>query len=54
MKDFPMQTNTDNAIETFDTYLKKLIEKEGTDLHIKSNSIVRARIKGLIMPLGAE
>ncbi len=49
-----MQINDDNTIETFNTYLKKLIEKEGTDLHIKSNSIVRARLKGLIMPLGVE
>jgi len=49
-----MQINADNTIETFNTYLKKLIEKEGTDLHVKSNSIVRARIKGSIMPLGIE
>lgn len=49
-----MQINSDNAIDIFNTYLKKLIDKEGTDLHLKSNSIIRARIKGAIIPLGIE
>ncbi|WP_345975993.1 PilT/PilU family type 4a pilus ATPase [Sulfurimonas sp. HSL3-7] len=49
-----MQINSDDAIEIFNRYLEKLIEKEGTDLHIKSNSVIRARIKGSIIPLGIE
>ena len=49
-----MQINGDNAIEILNTFLTKLIEKEGTDLHVKSNSVIRARIKGAMMPLSIE
>lgn len=49
-----MQISGDNAIEILNAFLKKLIEKEGTDLHIKSDSIIRARIKGEITPLSLE
>ena len=49
-----MQTESGKAIEILNNCLKKLIEKEGTDLHVKSNSIIRARIKGAIMPLCIE
>lgn len=31
-------------------YLKKLIESGGSDLHVKSNGLIRARINGTIVP----
>ncbi len=35
-------------------YLKKLIEVGGSDLHIKANSIIRARVHGDIVPFSGE
>jgi len=35
-------------------YLKKLINMGGSDLHIKANSIIRARIQGDIVPFSGE
>jgi len=49
-----MQINGDNAIEILNTFLKKLIEKDGTDLHVKSDSVIRARIKGMMTPLSLD
>jgi len=49
-----MQINGDNAIEILNTFLTNLIEKDGTDLHVKSDSIIRARIKGVISPLSMD
>jgi len=49
-----MPKTSDNAIEVLNNHLEKLIEKEGTDLHIKSNSIIRARLKGSIIPLSID
>ena len=49
-----MQIDGDNSIETLNTFLKRLIEKDGTDLHIKSDSVIRARIKGAISPLSLD
>lgn len=49
-----MQINGDNAIEILNAFLKRLIEIDGTDLHVKSNSVIRARAKGTIMPLSFE
>lgn len=49
-----MQINGDNAIEILNTFLTNLIDREGTDLHIKSDSVIRARIKGVISPLSLE
>jgi len=49
-----MQINGDDGIEILNTFLKKLIDKEGTDLHVKSNSVIRARIKGLMTPLSLD
>lgn len=45
---------TSDNIELLRNYLYKLIEKKGSDLHIKSNSLVRARINEEIIPLGDE
>jgi len=49
-----MQINGENAIEILNDFLKRLIEKEGTDLHVKSDSIIRARLKGTMTPLSLE
>ena len=38
-------------IKLLDTWLALLIEKNGTDLHIKSKAPVKARIKGEIISL---
>lgn len=35
-------------------HLKKLIDNKGSDLHIKSNGIVRARINGTIVPFSGS
>ena len=52
----------ENIVEnlTFETtnkirkYLKKLVDMGGSDLHIKANSIIRARIHGDIVPFSGE
>ncbi len=49
-----MQINGNSAIEILNAFLTKLIEIDGTDLHIKSNSVIRARAKGTMMPLSIE
>jgi len=49
-----MPTTSDNAIEVLNNHLEKLIKEEGTDLHIKSNSVIRARLKGSIIPLSSD
>lgn len=35
-------------------YLRRMIDAGGSDLHIKANSVVRARINGEIIPLSGE
>lgn len=35
-------------------YLRRMVDAGGSDLHIKSNSVVRARINGEIIPLSGE
>jgi len=35
-------------------YLKRMIDTKGSDLHIKANAVVRARIQGEITPLSGE
>ncbi|PHS58124.1 MAG: type IV pili twitching motility protein PilT [Sulfurimonas sp.] len=35
-------------------YLKKMIEHGGSDLHVKANSVIRARIDGKIVPFAGE
>ncbi|WP_345993551.1 PilT/PilU family type 4a pilus ATPase [Sulfurimonas sp. HSL-1716] len=52
--------NVDVSKLTFETlkriraYLKRMIEAGGSDLHVKANSVVRARINGEIIPLSGE
>lgn len=47
------QCNTD-AMELMKRYLYEVVEKEGSDLYIKSNANVRARVSGVITPLTEE
>lgn len=35
-------------------YLKKLIEHSGSDLHVKANGVIRARINGTIVPFSGS
>ena len=35
-------------------YLRRMVDAGGSDLHIKANSVVRARINGEIIPLSGE
>ncbi len=54
------QANANVQQLTFETlkkirgYLQRMIDAGGSDLHIKSNSVVRARINGDIIPLSGE
>ena len=49
-----MYLENQGAMQQLHSWLTKLIEKEGTDLHIKSSSDVKARIKGDIVPFSME
>ena len=35
-------------------YLKRMLDAGGSDLHVKANSVIRARIQGEIVPLSGE
>ncbi len=54
------QVNPNVQQLTFETlkkirgYLKRMIDAGGSDLHVKANSVVRARINGDIIPLSGE
>ena len=45
---------TFEQIKKIRAYLKKLIENGGSDLHVKSNGIIRARINGAIIPFSGS
>ena len=49
-----MSLKNQNAIEQLNNWLTMLIEAEGADLHIKTNSNIRARIKSDIVLLSNE
>ena len=55
-----IEKNVDVAQLTFETlkkvraYLKRMIDAGGSDLHVKANSVIRARINGEIIPLSGE
>ena len=49
-----MSTSEQNIKERLDTWLARLLEAEGSDLHLKSNSNIRARIKGDILLLSDD
>jgi twitching motility protein PilT len=60
----PNNTHDDFHVDvdnlTFETlkkvraYLKRLIDVKGSDLHVKANSVIRARVNGEIVPLSGE
>ncbi|MGE4395916.1 MAG: type IV pilus twitching motility protein PilT [Sulfurimonas sp.] len=45
---------TFEQIKKIRAYLKKLIENGGSDLHVKSNGVIRARINGTIVPFSGS
>lgn len=49
-----ISTLTFEQLKKVREYLKKLIDNKGSDLHIKSNGIIRARINGTIVPFSGS
>jgi len=49
-----MSIQKQDILQELDNWLNMLIEVEGADLHIKSNSIIRARVNGEIVDLSNE
>ncbi|MEN8146101.1 MAG: PilT/PilU family type 4a pilus ATPase, partial [Campylobacterota bacterium] len=45
---------TFETLEKIRGYLKRMIDAKGSDLHIKANAVVRARIQGDIAPMSGE
>ena len=45
---------TFETLKKIRAYLKRLIDAGGSDLHVKANSVIRARINGEIIPLSGE
>ena len=45
---------TFETLEKIRGYLKRMIDTKGSDLHIKANAVVRARIQGEITPMSGE
>jgi len=45
---------TFEQVKKIRAYLKKLIENGGSDLHVKSNGVIRARINGAIIPFSGS
>ena len=43
---------TFETLEKIRGYLKRMIDAKGSDLHIKANSVIRARINGNIVQFG--
>ena len=35
-------------------YLRRMVDAGGSDLHIKANGVVRARVNGEVIPLSGE
>lgn len=52
--DFNIDDLTFETLKRVRGYLKRMMEAGGSDLHLKANSVVRARINGDIMPLSGE
>ena len=45
---------TFETLEKIRGYMKRMIDAKGSDLHIKANAVVRARVNGEILPLSGE
>ncbi len=52
--DFNINDLTFETLKKIRAYLRRMLEAGGSDLHIKANSVVRARINGDIIPLSGE
>lgn len=49
-----MADSHDNPVDFLTGHLRALVEKEGSDLYIKSAGVVTARINGMLIPFGTE
>lgn len=49
-----MINDSSDPVKILEHFLAKLVEKEGSDLFIKSGGVVTSRVKGELMPLGTE
>lgn len=49
-----VQQMTFETLKKIRAYLRRMIDAGGSDLHIKANAVVRARINGDIIPLSGE
>lgn len=52
--DFNLDDLTFETLKRVRGYLKRMMDAGGSDLHLKANSVVRARINGDITPLSGE
>ena len=52
--DVNVEALTFETLKKIRGYLKRMIDAGGSDLHIKANAVVRARINGDIIPLSGE
>ncbi|MEA3372973.1 MAG: PilT/PilU family type 4a pilus ATPase [Campylobacterota bacterium] len=52
--DFNLNDLTFETLKKIRAYLRRMLDAGGSDLHIKANSVVRARINGDIIPLSGE
>ncbi|MEA3523581.1 MAG: PilT/PilU family type 4a pilus ATPase [Campylobacterota bacterium] len=49
-----VESLTFETLKKIRAYLKRLIDVGGSDLHIKANAVIRARVNGEIVPLSGE
>ena len=49
-----VESLTFETLKKIRAYMKRLIDVGGSDLHIKANSVIRARVNGEIVPLSGE
>ncbi len=54
IKHFNVDELTYETLNKMRVYLKRMLEVGGSDLHIKANSLIRARINGEITPLSGD
>jgi twitching motility protein PilT len=52
--DIDVSKLTFETLKKIRAYLQRMLDAEGSDLHIKANSVVRARVNGDIIPLSGE
>ncbi len=52
--DIDLDELTYETLKKIRGYLKRLVDAGGSDLHVKANSVIRARINGDIVPLSGE